>query len=330
MDYKQIIKEISAGNQKPVYFLQGDEPYFIDLIERFTTERILDEGVKGFDQTIFYGKDTELTSIVNAAKRFPMMGELQIISVREAQCYKNFDALIEYLKKPQDKTLLLFSYKGKKLDKRILKKFGQNAVIFESKKFYDNQVPDWIVNYVASKKLQVSIKSAVLLSDFLGNDLSKIVNEVNKLSILLPPNSIITPDIIEENIGISKEYNTFELTNALINQDILKSNRIAAHFGKNPKNYPLIVTISMLYGVFSKIMCLYFIQSSNPEVIAKELGIRSFFLKDYQVGKSKYSKRKLFQIISLLNEYDLKSKGFGNSSATDGDLLKELIFKILH
>ena len=139
MDYKKIIKEISAGKQKPVYFLQGDEPYFIDLIERFTTERILDEVVKGFDQTIFYGKDTELKSIVNAAKRYPMMGELQIISVREAQCYKNFDALIQYLKKPQDKTLLLFSYKGKKLDKRILKKFGPNAVIFESKKFYKNQ-----------------------------------------------------------------------------------------------------------------------------------------------------------------------------------------------
>jgi DNA polymerase-3 subunit delta len=330
VDYKQIIKEISAGNQKPVYFLQGDEPYFIDLIERFTTERILDEGVKGFDQTILYGKDTDLISVINAAKRYPMMGKLQIISVREAQHYRNFDALIEYLKKPQDQTLLLFSFKGKKLDKRILKKFGSNAVIFESKKFYDNQVPDWIINYVASKKLQIAIKSAVLLSDFLGNDLAKIVNEVNKLAILLPPNSIITPDIIEQNIGISKEYNTFELTNALINQDILKANRIATHFGANPKNYPLVITISMLYGLFSKIMCLYFVKSSNPEVIAKELGVRNFFLKDYQIGKSKYSKRKLFQIITLLNEYDLKSKGVGNSSTTDGELLKELIFKILH
>ena len=156
------------------------------------------------------------------------------------------------------------------------------------------------------------------------------MNEVNKLSILLPLNSIITPNIIEENIGISNDYNTFELTKALANKDILKSNKIASHFSKNSKSYPIIVTISILYGLFSKIMCLYFIQSSNPQVIAKELGINSYFLKDYQIGKSKYSKRKLFQIISLLNEYDLKSKGFGNSSVSDGDLLKELIFKILH
>lgn len=330
MDYKQIIKEISSGNHKPVYFLQGDEPYFIDLIERFTTERILEDSVKGFDQTILYGRDADLTSVVNAAKRFPMMGKLQIISVREAQCYKDFDVLIEYLKKPQFQTLLLFSFKGKKLDKRILKKFGQNAVIFESKKLYDNQVPDWIVNYVASKQLQISIKSAVLLSEFLGNDLAKIVNEITKLSITLPINTIITPDIIEQNIGISKEYNTFELSNALIHKDILKANRISNHFSENPKNYPLVLTLSMLYGLFSKIMSLYFIQSSNPDVIAKELGIKKYFLKDYQIGKRNYSKRKIFQIISLLNEYDLKSKGFENNSIKDEEILKELIFKILH
>lgn len=330
MDYKQIIKEVSAGKHKPVYFLQGDEPYFIDLIERFITDRVLEESAKGFDQSILYGKDTDLISVVNAAKRFPMMGKLQVISVREAQHYRNFDTLIEYLKKPQDQTLLVLSYKGKKLDKRILKKFGDNAVVFESKKFYDNQVPDWIVNYVTSKKLQIAIKSAVLLSEFLGNDLAKISNEINKLAILLPVNSIITPEIIEKNIGISREYNTFELTSALVNKDILKANRIANHFGSNQKNYPLVVTISMLYSLFSKIMCLYFVESTNPDTIAKTIGVNRFFTKDYITGKNNYSKRKLFQIISILNDYDLKSKGYGNTSTSEGELLKELIFKILH
>ncbi len=330
MDYKQIIKEVSAGKHKPVYFLQGEEPYFIDLIERFITDRILDEGAKGFDQSILYGKDTDLIAVINAAKRYPMMGKLQIISVREAQHYRNFDALIEYLKKPQDQTLLLFSFKGKKLDKRISKKFGDHAVVFESKKFYDNQVPDWIVKYVTNKKLQIAIKSAVLLSEFLGNDLAKIANEVNKLAISLPVNSIITPEIIEQNIGISREYNTFELTAALANKDILKANRIATHFSSNQKNYPLVITISMLYVLFSKIMCLYFIESANPNAIAKEIGVNPFFIKDYITGKNNYSKRKLFQIISILNDYDLKSKGYGNSSTTEGELLKEIIFKILH
>lgn len=330
MDHKIIIKEIAAGNHKPVYFLHGDEPYFIDLIERFVTERILDESVKGFDQTILYGKDTELISVINAAKRFPMMGDLQIISVREAQHYRKFDELIEYLKNPQTQTILLFSFKGKKLDKRISKKFGSNAVLFESKKFYENQIPDWIVSYVASKKLQISIKSSVLLSEFLGNDLGKISNEVDKLAISLPANSMITPEIIEQNIGISKEYNTFELSSAIAAKDVLKTNRIVSHFGNNPKNYPLVVTISMLYGLFSKIMCCHFAGSSNPDVLAKTIGVNRFFIKDYEIGMKNYNKRKLFQIIELLNDYDLKSKGYGNTSSPDGELLKELAFKILH
>lgn len=330
MDHKVIIKEIASGKQKPVYFLHGDEPYFIDLIERFATDRILDESAKSFDQTILYAKDTELISVINAAKRFPMMGALQVISVREAQHYKKFDDLIEYLKNPQPQTLLIFSFKGKKLDKRIQKKFGKDAVIFESKKFYENQIPDWITKYVGSKKLQIAVKSAVLLSEFLGNDLGKISNEIDKLAISLPPNSMITPEVIEQNIGISKEYNTFELSSALAAKDIVKANKIINHFSANPKNYPLVVTLSMLYGLFSKIMCCHFAGSTNPDVLAKTIGVNRFFVKDYEIGMRNYNKRKLFQIIEILNDYDLKSKGFGNTSTSDGDLLKELTFKILH
>lgn len=330
MDYKTIIKEISAGKNKPIYFLHGDEPYFIDVIEKFITKRVIDESAKSFDQSVFYAKDTDLKSVTNASKRFPMMGALQVISVRESQHYKNFDDLIEYAKHPQPQTLLVFAFKGKKLDKRIQKKLGANVTFFESKKMYDNQLPDWIVNYISSKKLKISVKSALLLSDFLGNDLAKITNEIDKLAISLPENSTISPEIIEENIGISKEYNTFELSAALSARDISKVNKIAAHFGANEKNYPLVVTMSMMYNLFSKIMCCHFAPSSNPDVLATTIGVNKYFIKDYEKGMRNYSKRKLFQIFEILNDYDLKSKGYGNVSATDGDLLKEVVFKILN
>ncbi len=330
MNYQSIIKNIAKGNYSPIYFLHGEEPYFIDLIEKFATSKIINESARDFDQTIFYGKDAELQTVINSAKRFPMMGSHQVISVREAQNFKKFDELIEYAKNPQSQTILLFSFKGKKLDARILKKFKGNIEFFESRKLYDNQVPDWIVNQVASQHLQISEKSATLISEFLGNDLSKIANELKKLSITLSKNSVITPEIIEQNIGISKDYNVFELTTALSKRDIVKANRIVNHFAANEKNYPLVVTIPNLYRLFSKIMCCYFSPSDNPEVIAQTIGVNKFFVKDYTTGKRNYSKRQIFNIISYLNEYDLKAKGYENVSTSDGELLKELVFKILH
>ncbi len=330
MSYQNIIKDIAKGNFKPIYFLHGEEPYFIDLVEKFATTKIIDESARDFDQTILYGKDTDLQTVVNSAKRFPMMGNHQVISVREAQNFKKFDELISYSQNPQKQTILIFSYKGKKLDARVVKKFSKEIEVLESKKLYDNQIPAWIVNQVTSEKLQISEKSAVLISEFLGNDLAKIANELKKLSISLPKNSIITPEIIEQNIGISKDYNLFELSSALANRDIVKANRIVNHFGANEKNYPIVVTIPSLYRLFSKIMGIYFAPSDNPDVVAKTIGVNKFFLKDYATGKRNYTKRQLFNIISHLNEYDLKAKGYGNTSSTDGELLKELVFKILH
>lgn len=330
MSYQNVIKDIAKGNFKPIYFLHGDEPYFIDLIEKFATSKIVDESARDFDQTILYGKDADLQTVVNSAKRFPMMGSHQVISVREAQNFKKFDELIAYAQNPQNQTILIFSYKGKKLDARVVKKFSKNVEVLESKKLYDNQIPAWIINQVASEKLQISEKSAVLISEFLGNDLAKIANELKKLAISLPKNSIITPEIIEQNIGISKDYNLFELSSALANKDIVKANRIVNHFAANEKNYPIVVTIPSLYRLFSKIMGIYFSPSDNPEVVAKTIGVNKFFLKDYTNGKRNYSKRQLFNIISYLNEYDLKAKGYGNTSSTGGELLKELVFKILH
>ena len=330
MSYQNIIKDIAKGNYAPVYFLHGDEPHFIDLIENFITSKIIDETARDFDQTILYGRDSELQSVVNAAKRFPMMGSHQVISVREAQNFKKFDELITYANNPQAQTVLVFSHKGKKVPAGISKKFGKNILHFESKKLYDNQIPGWIVNQVESKHLQISEKSAVIISEYLGNDLAKISNELKKLAIILPKNSVITPEVIENNIGISKDYNNFELGTALVNRDVAKANRIVKHFGANPKNYPLAATIPMLYRLFSKVMGCYFAPSDSPEVLAQTIGVSKFFVKDYAIGKRNFSKRQVFNIISHLNEYDLKSKGYGNTTTSEGELLKELVFKILH
>jgi len=330
MTYQNIIKDIAKGNYKPVYFLHGEEPYFIDLVENFAITNIIDKSARDFDQTILYGKDSELQTIINSAKRFPMMGSYQVISVREAQHIKKFDELIQYCEKPQTQTILIFSYKGKKIDARTAKKFKKNIELLESKKLYENQIPGWVINQVKSEGLEITEKSAVLISEFLGNNLGKITNELKKLSIALPKKSVITPEIIEQNIGISKDFNLFELSTAVANRDILKANRIVNHFGANEKNYPIVLTIPSLYRLFSKIMGVYFSPSDNPEVIAKTIGVNKFYLKDYTSGKQNYSKRQIFKAIGLLNEYDLKAKGYGSNSVTSGELLKELIFKIMH
>lgn len=330
MNHQLIIKNIARGSYSPIYFLHGQEPYYIDLIEKFATSQIIGEEAKDFDQTIVYGKDTDLQTIINSAKRFPMMGSHQVVSVREAQNFKKFDELIQYAKNPQNQTVLIFSFKGKKLDARTQKKLNKNVEFFESKKLYDNQVPGWIINQVEAQELKISEKSSVILSEFLGNNLAKIANEIKKLSISLPKDSKITPEIIEENIGISKDYNIFELSTAIANKEIIKANRIVNHFASNEKNYPLVVTLSSFYRLFSKIMGCYFSPSDQPDIIAKTIGVNPFFTKDYINGKHNYSKRQIFKIIGYLNEYDLKSKGYGNVSTSDGELLKELVFKILH
>lgn len=330
MNHQLIIKNIARGSYSPIYFLHGQEPYYIDLIEKFATSQIIGEEAKDFDQTIVYGKDTDLQTIINSAKRFPMMGSHQVVSVREAQNFKKFDELIQYAKNPQNQTVLIFSFKGKKLDARTQKKLNKNVEFFESKKLYDNQVPGWIINQVEAQELKISEKSSVILSEFLGNNLAKIANEIKKLSISLPKDSKITPEIIEENIGISKDYNIFELSTAIANKEIIKANRIVNHFASNEKNYPLVVTLSSFYRLFSKIMGCYFSTSDQPDIIAKTIGVNPFFTKDYLNGKHNYSKRQIFKIIGYLNEYDLKSKGYGNVSTSDGELLKELVFKILH
>lgn len=349
----QILLDLKRKIFKPVYFLSGEEPYYIDLISDFIEHNALDEADKEFNQTVVYGKDTELSTILSLAKQFPMMSDYQVVIVKEAQNIKEFakkssgdeeieanaspsaatlQAFLNYLKSPLNSTILVFCYKYKTIDKRssIGKTIQKHSVYLEAKKLYDNQVPDWISNYVKEQKHQIHPKAAFLMAEFLGNDLSKIANELHKLFINLKESEEITADLIQDNIGISKEYNVFELQNALATKDIMKANRIIYHFAANEKENPMPMVMSSLYTYFTKVLQIHFLQDKSKFSVAGALGINPFFADGYIRASSNYSSGKLKQIFAYLKDYDLKSKGVNNSSLSGGELLKEMIYKILH
>lgn len=332
MTFEQIMKDLKNKIYKPIYFLMGEESYYIDEITNYIAKNVLKESEKAFNQIVMYGKDTDVSLVDNTARRFPMMANHQVIIVKEAQNLKKIEDLVYYAQNPLKSTILVINYKYKTLDKRkkIYKEVEKNGILFESKKLYDNQVPEWINNYIKAKNRQIDPVSSLLLTEFLGTNLGKIVNELEKLIIVVPENQKITPKLIEENIGISKDYNNFELQNALMKKDILKANRIVNYFNKNPKDNPLVVTITSLFFFFSKILAVHYVKSQDPRIVASELKVNPFFVKDYMAAAKKYDIRKTVDIISYLREYDLKSKGYGSVSTTQGELLKELIFKIMH
>jgi len=334
MSFEQIMTELKKRQYRPVYFLMGEETYFIDVIADYITENALQEQEKAFNQVVMYGRDTSVYTVLDAAQRFPMMSQRQVVMVKEAQNLKDIDKLQFYMEKPLQSTILVVSYKDK-LDKRsklykILDK-SKDIAILESKKLYDNQVPAWITGYLTERGYNIAPAAAELLKDYLGADLSKVANELNKLMITLPVNEKkITPEHIEKNIGISKDYNVFELQKALGEKDVLKANRIINYFASNPKDNPMVLTISRLYDYFVKILKYHYLTDKSQSAVASALGVNPFFLKDYEAAARKYTAPKIIQIISILREYDLKSKGVGSSSTSDGDLMREMIFKILH
>ncbi len=333
LTYEQIIKDLSNRIYYPVYFLSGEEPYYIDKITSYIMDNVLTEAEKAFNQSVLYGKDSDAATIINAARRFPMMAGHQVVVVKEAQEIKNFDDLVYYVEKPLKSTLLVLNYKYKSLDKRkkIYKSIQQHSLIFDSKKLYDDKIPQWIADELRKKGYKTEPKAAALLTEFLGNDLSRIENELTKLIIVLPDNvKIITVDHIERNIGISKEFNNFELQKALTERDVVKANRIIRYFAANPKNNPVTVTITSLYFFFTKILTYHVLKDKSPGNVASVLRIHPFFVGEYVKAAHVYSAGKVEAIISLLREYDVKSKGYGNVSTDSGDLMKELIFKILH
>ena len=331
-EIRNIVSEIKKGNIKPIYFLMGEEPYYIDKISDFIEENILDEAEKGFNQQVMYGRDSSIEDIVSFAKRYPMMAERQVLIVKEAQdLSRSIEKLVSYAENPQPTTVLVLNYKYKKLDKRkkLHKAIAKSGLIYESKKLYENQVSDWIRRVLSGKKYQIELKAAQMLVEFLGTDLSKISNELDKLMLILPKETIIDDKHIEDNIGISKDFNNFELRKAVGEKNIVKSNRIINYFAENPKNNPLVMTISLLNSFFTQLLLFHGLQDKSKSSIAKTLGVNPYFVDEYFLASRNYPMRKVAQVIAFLREADIKSKGVG-AHQSHKDILKELLFKILH
>ena len=338
MPHRQILRDIQAGSLKPLYLLHGEEPYFIDVVTKALEATVVEESMKDFNQTVFYGKDTELDAILDAARRFPMMADRQLVMVREAQDLaawrrtSEMERLEAYAKQPLASTVLVFAFKGKKADGRLkaVKAIQQQGVVFLSERVRDYKLPAWIAEAVKESGLAINASTATLLAEHLGTNLSKVMNELNKLAILLPKGAAITPEIVEEHIGISKDYNVFELQNALAAKDILKANRIVNYFEANPKDHPVAMLLPVLGGFFSKLFAYHSLPDKSQQVAARELKCAPFAVKQYADASRVYSQAKVGRIFGYLREADRKSKGQGNASVSDGMLLREAIFKILH
>ena len=332
--YNEILNDIVRKQFKPVYFFMGEEPYYIDLLTDAIIKHALTESERDFNQTIFYGADTNISAVINAAKRYPVMAERQLIVVKESQTLKNIDDLSYYLQKPQPTTILVFNHKYGKLDgrKKVSIDIDKTGVLFESKKLYDNQIPAWISSYITSKGYSVDGKAAAMLSEFLGTNLSRIASESDKLIITLPPGEKrITPESVERNIGISKEYNSFELQKALAEKNALKVNRIIAYFADNPRSDSVIKVMGILFSFFSNLMICHYAVDKSENGIMKELGFRfGIQTNDYRTALRNYNAVKTMQAVSLFREYDAKLKGFQSVSISDANLLKELMFKVMH
>ena len=329
----KIVNDIKAGNIKPIYFLMGEEPYYIDKLSDYIEENILSEDEKGFNQTVMYGRDVSVEDIVSTAKRYPMMAERQVVIVKEAQdLTKTIDRLESYAENPMPSTVLVFCYKYKTLDKRkkVTKLLAKSGVVYERKKVYENQVGDWIKRVLSGKKYAIEPKAAAMLVEFLGTDLSKINNELEKLQIILPKGSTISPKDIEENIGFSKDFNVFELRKAIGERNQLKAYTIAENFANNPKDNPMVVTTSLVFGYFVQLLKYHGLKDKNPKNVASVLGVNPFFLKEYDVAIRNYPMRKVSQIVASLREIDVKSKGVGANALSNADLLKEMLYHIFN
>ena len=328
-----ILKELRAKQYRPVYYLMGEEPYYIDLIADYITDNILTETEKEFNLTVVYGADVDIATVINAAKRYPMMSEHQVV-VKEAQNIRNMEELSYYLQKPLLSTILVICHKHGVLDRRkkLAAEIEKTGVLFESKKVKDAQLPAFITSYMKRKGIDVEPKATAMLADFVGADLSRLTGELEKLIITLPKGyTRVTPEQIEKNIGISKDYNNFELRSALVEKDVLKANKIIKYFEENPKTNPIQMTLSLLFGFFSNLMLAYYAPEKSEQGIANMLGLRTpWQAKDYLAAMRRYNGVKTMQIIGEIRYADAKSKGVGNPSLSDGDILRELVFKILH
>ncbi len=331
--YDEIMSDLRKRIFRPVYFLAGDEPYYIDLITDYIAEKVLTEEEKAFNQVVLYGEDTTISAVIDTAKRFPMMASHQVVIVKEAQSLKKTEDLALYLEKPLLSTILVINFRYKVIDKRtkLYKTLEAQGVYFESMRLRDYQVAPWAERYLMAKGVKIDPGASALLSEYLGTDLHKIANELDKLLITLPAGKpLITSQHIEKNIGISKDFNNFELQKAVGERNILKANRIVNYFGENQKDNPITLTIASLFSLFTKLLTYHYLTDKSKNNVAAALKINPFFVKDYELWATRYNASRTIHIISLLRTYDMKSKGFGDTGTEPGDLLKEMIYKILH
>ena len=335
-EIQNIIRDIKQGDIKPIYFLAGEEPFFIDQISQYIEQNLLDESARSFDQMIVYGLDVNLHDLILQARRFPMIGDKQVIIIKEAQhLFKkkaDSEALESYMSQPADTTVLVFNYKYKKLDKRkkIYKQIVKNGVYFESKKLYESETLRWITASVKQMEHTIDTKSAQMLIDFLGTDLSKLYNELKKLNIIIPKKTAITPEIIETNIGISKDYNNFELKSAIAAGNYLKAQKIINYFTANPKEHPIVVSLAILYNFFRDLFIYHTLNDKSQYAAAKALNINPYFVKEYQIAAKTYPMKKVTKNIATLKDADLKSKGVASGSMTQKDILNELVYRLMH
>ena len=331
--YEEIVRDVKGRRFYPIYLLMGDEPFFQDLISQCITECVLSEEERDFNQVVLYGMDCDVASVVSAAKRYPMMSEYQLVVVKEAQLLKRPEDLGYYFERPLHSTILVLEFRGM-VDRRkgFVSLAAKNGVLFESKRLYDNKIPGFISSYLKERGYQTDSKAAQMLVDFLGNDLCKIAGELDKLIISMGKDErIVTPELVERNIGISKDFNNFEFLDALISGDVVRANRIAIHLSANSKSYPLVVTLSVLFNFFSNLMVAHYLPDKSENGLMAGLSLkRSFLVKPYILGLRRFSAQKTMDIISLIRSCDAQSKGVGGASVCDGDLLRNLVFNILH
>lgn len=330
--YEQLISSFKKRDFRPIYFFMGEEAYYIDKLSDYLMENVVSDENKAFDQTVVYGKDVDIDTVINLAKRYPMMSDKQLVVVKEAQQLKSLDRLTFYLQKPLSSSILVFCYKYGTLDKRksVYNAINKAGIVFDSKKVYDNQVAGKVIEIAKEKGLSIDMKSANIIADFLGSDLTKISNEIDKLQIALPEGAVVTPTDIERNIGISKDYNNFELVDALAVKNIEKVNRIVDYFRQDKNGNPLVVTLSVIFNFFANLLIYSTLKDKSKMNVASVLKINPFFVTLYQKAAVNYDTQKIIRIISYIRETDAGSKGVGDLIMGENELLKLLVFKILH
>ncbi|MCA6073332.1 DNA polymerase III subunit delta [Fulvivirga sedimenti] len=336
-DATQILNDLKKGSYSPVYFLQGDEPYYIDLISRFIEVNVIPKEQQGFNLTILYGNDVTVSDVLNNARRYPMMAERQVVLVKEAQNISDLnrengqDQLIHYLEHPVPSTVLVFCHKNKTLDgrKALAKVMKKKSAFLDSKKIYDNQVPAWIEQYVTQRGFRVSPAARMMLSESIGNNLERLTNEIEKILINYIDPVEIDVDMVDKYVGISKEYNAFALQDAILKKDIVKAFKIVAYFAANTRQNPVIPTIAVLYSLFSKLLVVHAQIRRKEKVDLGSYGVRGYFLRDYQEAAQRYSVNQVVRNLHFIRMADLHCKGVG-SQTSDGEELKELVAKLLY